>query len=240
MDTKQYDVLAIGAHPDDVEVGCGGVLIDLVERGYKCCLAVMTMGEMGTGGSVDIRTKELNDAAAIMKADVLAQFNWGDTTLEDKTSYRLEIARLIRQAKPKIVLTPYPHVGHGRRQSHPDHVACGLITVNAANIASLKKADVSGEAHLVSRIFHYFLPPGVFPTFVVDITKHFDTWIAALSAHRSQFLNPDKGRDYIEQLTAMARGFGQQARCKYGQAFVAVEPILLGDMMRLVEQKEHF
>ncbi|MFZ1683784.1 MAG: hypothetical protein WAU88_06585, partial [Candidatus Zixiibacteriota bacterium] len=146
---------------------------------------------------------------------------------------RLEIARIIRATRPRIILAPYPHVGHGRRQSHPDHVASGIIAINASNLAALKKIEIPGEPHLVTRIFHYFLPPGVTPNFVVDITPHFDDWIAALSAHRSQFLNPEKSRDYIEQLSAMARSFGLQARCKYGQGFYAVEPILVKDMLTL-------
>ena len=105
--------------------------------------------------------------------------------------------------------------------------------IHAANLAALKKVDIEGEPHLVSRIYHYFLPPKVYPNFVVDITPHYKQWIEALSAHKSQFLNPDKSRDYIEHLTAMARSFGMQARCKYAQGFYAVEPILVQDIMSL-------
>ena len=235
---QRYDVLSIGAHPDDVEVGTGGVLIDLVKRGYRCGIVIMTHGEMGTGGTAEIRAQEVADAAAILGVDVLARFDWGDTRLEDSYDKRLEVARIIRAARPQAVLAPYPHVGHGRRQSHPDHVACGIITINAANLAALKKVDLPGEPHLVTRIFHYFLPPRVAPNFVVDITPHFDQWIEALSAHRSQFLNPEKSRDYIEHLTAMARSFGMQARCKYGQGFYAVEPILVRNLMDLVQSDD--
>jgi bacillithiol biosynthesis deacetylase BshB1 len=238
-DNKPYDLISIGAHPDDVEVGTGGVLIDLAKRGYRCGLVILTQGEMGTGGTASVRTKEVKAAAAILGADILATFDWGDTKLEDKYEHRLEVARIIRQARPKIILTPYPHVGHGRRQSHPDHVAAGIISINATNLAALKKADVEGEPHLVDRIFHYFLPPGVTPNFVVDITTHFEQWIKALSAHESQFLNPDKSKDYIEHLTLMARAYGQQARCQYGQGFHAVEPIVVGDIRSLAVSDEH-
>jgi len=231
----QYDLLSIGAHPDDVEVGSGGVLIDLNKRGKKTGIVILTEGEMGTGGTVEIRSKELHHAAKVLGSDVLKVFNWGDTRLEDSYDKRLELAQIIRQCRPKALLAPYPHVGHGRRQSHPDHVAAGIITVNAANLAALKKVDIEGEPHLVNRIFHYFLPPKVSPNFVVDITPHFDQWIEALSAHQSQFLNPEKSRDYIEHLSAMARSFGMQARCKYGQGFYAVEPILVKDIMTLAE-----
>lgn len=235
----QYDLVSIGAHPDDVEVGAGGVLIDLAERGYRCGIVILTQGELATGGSADIRAQEARDAAAILGADILATFDWGDTRLEDRYEYRLEVARLIRQARPKVVLAPYPQVGHGRRQSHPDHVAAGLIAVNAANLASLKKSDLPGRPHLVDRIFHYFLPPGLAPDFIVDITPHFEAWIEALSAHRSQFLNPEKSKDYIDSLTLLARTYGMQARCRYGQGFGAVEPVVVGDIMSLAMTDEH-
>ncbi|MEW6049676.1 MAG: PIG-L family deacetylase [Candidatus Zixiibacteriota bacterium] len=234
-----YDLLSIGAHPDDVEVGTGGVLIDLHKRGYRCGIVILTQGEMGTGGTAEIRAQEVKDAAAILGADIIGTFDWGDTRLEDSYEHRLELAAIIRQTRPKIILAPYPHVGHGRRQSHPDHVAAGVIAINATNLAALKKVALTGEPHLVTRIFNYFLPPGVYPNFVVDITPHFDQWIAALSAHRSQFLNPEKSRDYIEQLTAMARSFGLQARCKYGQGFCSVEPIVVGDVMTLAVPDVH-
>ncbi len=237
--TKTYDLLSIGAHPDDIEVGTGGVLIDLAKRGYKCGIVIMTQGEMGTGGTPEIRAQEIKDAAKILGADIIETFDWGDTKLSESYDKRQAIARIIRATRPKIILTPYPHVGHGRRQSHPDHVASGVITINASNLAALKKADVEGEPHLVERVFHYFLPPGVAPNFVVDITPHFDQWIEALSAHRSQFLNPEKSKDYIESLTAMARSYGQQARCKYGQGFHAVEPVVVGDIMSLALCDEH-
>jgi bacillithiol biosynthesis deacetylase BshB1 len=235
MTEKHYDLLSIGAHPDDVEVGSGGVLIDLSKRGYSCGIVIMTQGEMGTGGNAEIRAKEVKNAAEILGADIIETFDWGDTRLQDSYDKRLELAKIIRDTRPRIVLAPYPHVGHGRRQSHPDHVAAGIITINAASLSSLKKADLPGEPHLVKRIFHYFLPPGVSPNFVVDITPHFEQWIKALSAHESQFLNPEKTRDYIETLTAMSRSFGLQAGCKYGQGFYAVEPILVTDITTLAE-----
>jgi len=236
---KTYDLISVGAHPDDVEVGTGGVLIDLVKRGYKCGLVILTQGEMGTGGTAEIRTREVEDAARILGADIIRTFDWGDTKLEDSYEKRLALAGVIRNCRPKIILTPYPRIGHGRRQSHPDHVAAGIITLNAANLAALKKVDLPGQLHLVTRIFHYFLPPDITPDFVMDITPHFDRWIEALSAHRSQFLNPEKSKDYLESLTAMVRSFGNQARCAYGQGFVTTgEPTLVKNIMALVEDQQ--
>lgn len=235
---QHYDLLSVGAHPDDVEVGTGGVLIDAAKRGYKVAIAILTEGEMGTGGTADIRRQEVQDAARILGANVVARFDWGDTRLEDSYEHRRALAEVIRRTRPRIILAPYPHVGHGRRQSHPDHVAAGVIALNAANLAALKKADVPGDPHLVTRIFHYFLPPGVSPNFVVDITPHYEQWIQALSAHRSQFLNPEKSKNYLEGITAASRSFGLLTRVKYGQGFYAVEPILVTDIMTLAESWE--
>jgi len=174
-----------------------------------------------------------------MGADILQVFDWGDTRLEDSHEKRMEVAHLIRAARPRILLCPSPQIGHGRRQSHPDHVAAGVISINAANLSALKKSELPGDPHLVTRIFHFFLPPGQAPNIVVDVTQHYDRWIEALSAHRSQFLNPEKSRDYLEQLTAMSRSFGLQGRCKYGQGFYSTEPILVGDIMMLAEHDLH-
>ena len=150
---------------------------------------------MGTAGTAEIRAREVHKAAGILGADIVQTFDRGDTKLVDSYDKRLEPAEIIRATRPAIILAPYPHVGHGRGQSHPDHVAAGLIAVNAASLASLKKVDLPGEPHLAERIFHFFLPPGVSPNFVVDITPHFQQCTKALAAHESRFLNPEKTKD---------------------------------------------
>jgi bacillithiol biosynthesis deacetylase BshB1 len=231
----EYDLISIGAHPDDVEVGTGGVLIALNKSGYRTGIIYLTKGEMGTGGTPEIREEEAINAAKVMGSDIIETFDWGDCRLFDSYERRLELAVLIRKFKPKIILAPYPHIGHGKRQSHPDHVAAGQIVINAANYATLKKMPIQGEPHAVARVFHYFLPPGVVPNFVVDITDYFDRWIEALKCHKSQFLNPEKSRDYIWSLESMVRSFGSQCGCKYGQGFYNVEPIKIVDIFDLVK-----
>jgi len=230
-----YDLISIGAHPDDVEVGTGGVLIGLNKRGYRTGIVYLTSGEMGTGGDANIRAEESLEAAGVIGSDLIKTFDWGDCKLFDTYERRLELASLIRQARPKVILAPYPHIGHGRRQSHPDHVAAGQIAVNAANYATLKKLPIDGDPHQVRRIFHYFLPPGKSPNFVVDISDSFEQWIKALKCHKSQFLNPEKSKDYIWSLESMARSFGIQAGCDYGQGFCNVEPMKIIDIFDLVK-----
>lgn len=232
---KKYDVISIGAHPDDVEVGTGGVLIKLAEEGKKVGIIYLTAGEMGTGGETQERSCEAEEAARLMGADILKTYDWGDTSLADSYDKRLALAHDIRDYKPSIILCPAPWKGHGRRQSHSDHVACGEISINAANLASLKKVPVEGEPYQVSRIFYYFLPPGMNPDFVVDISGQFDKWIEALKCHKSQFLNPEKSRDYIWTLESLARHFGLMAGVNYGQGFKCDQTLLINNLMELAK-----
>jgi bacillithiol biosynthesis deacetylase BshB1 len=229
-----FDLLAFGAHPDDIEVGCGGLIVKLRKRGYKIGLVILTQGEMGTGGTPELRRQEVIDAGGILGATVLAHLDMGDCRLEDNFESRLVAARYIRRHRPKIVLAPWYAGGHGKRGSHPDHIACGRIVMNAANYATLKKLPLDEPPHAIGALFHFFPPPEVMPTFIVDISAEFETWIKALSAHRSQFLNPEKERDYLWLLESMARGYGGQIGAKYGQGYVIGEPLAIEDPFCLV------
>ena len=213
-------------------------LCKLRDLGYRTGIVYLTEGEMGTGGSRAIRRREADEAARIMGAGILRRFNWGDTRLTDTYERRVEMARLIRRYKPRIIFAPHWDGSTGRRQSHPDHLATGRIVMNAANLASLVKLGGPHEVHQVPAIYHFFAPSGVNPSFVVDITPQFERWIAALSAHRSQFLNPNKSRDYLWSLETMARGFGQRIGVRYGQGFVSAEPLRIDDPMTLVQGEQ--
>jgi bacillithiol biosynthesis deacetylase BshB1 len=232
--SEAIDCLALGAHPDDVEVGAGGVLVKLRQLGYRTGLAVLTRGELGTGGTPEVREREIDRAAAIMGAEVLAKLDWGDTRLVDTPERREQVAILYRRYRPRLVLAPYYQGGHGQRASHPDHLAAGKLAINAVPYAALAKLDIPGEPYQVPALFHYFLPPEVMPTFVVDITAQFDAWMESLKAHASQFQNPDKPRDYLRFLETRARHYGSLVGVNYGQGFVAGEPMSIHDPMMLV------
>jgi bacillithiol biosynthesis deacetylase BshB1 len=233
-DDKSLDLLAFGAHPDDVEVGCGGLLIKLNKRGYKTGLAILTQGEMGTGGNAGVRQKEVVEAAGIMGAEIIAHLDLGDCRVEDNFDSRLIAAELIRKHKPSMVMAPWWKGGHGRRQSHPDHLACGRLVMNAVNYATFKKLPIELPPHRAKALFHYMLPPETPPTFVVDITDEYDQWIETLSAHKSQFLNPDKDKDYLWSIESMARNYGNYIGTKYGQGYAIGEPLKIEDPFCLV------
>jgi len=229
MTEKNYDLIAFGAHPDDIEVGCGGLIIKLYKRGYKIGLVILTQGEMGTGGTPEIRNKEVQNAAEIMGADILAHLDLGDCKLQDDFESRLIVAEIMRKHKPSMVIAPWWKGGHGKRQSHPDHLACGQIVMNAVNFATFNKLPIDFPAHRVKALFHYMLPPEQPPTFIVDITDEFEQWVEALSAHKSQFLNPSKDKDYMWTLESMARHYGNIIGTKYGQGYAIGEPLKIED-----------
>lgn len=232
----RYDLISIGAHPDDVEVGTGGVLIKMAARGFRTGIVYLTRGEMGTGGDPETRAREAQASAAIMRADLLETLDLGDTRLVDSPDNRTLVAGLLRKYRPRVVLAPWPHGGYGQRQSHADHLACGRIVMNARYYAGFGKLPVVGEPYRVPGLFFYFLPHDESPSFVVDISDHFEDWIASLSAHRSQFLNPEKknGRDYLWHLETMARWYGSLVGCRYGQAFKSGEPLRAENLFCLV------
>jgi bacillithiol biosynthesis deacetylase BshB1 len=234
METK-YDVISVGAHPDDVEVGTGGVLAKLKKTGYRAGIVYLTRGEMGTGGSPEVREDEARRAAEIMGADILETFDWGDTKLVDKPEYRYHLAHVFRKYKPKLVLAPWPEIGHGKRQCHPDHVAAGQLVMNSVYYASFRRLPIEGDVHAVKNILYYFLPFDVSPTIIVDISDEFEEWMGALKAHKSQFLNPEKSMDYMWHLESLGRSYGMMVGAKYGHGFRNREPLRIDDLFRIFE-----
>lgn len=230
-----YDCIAIGAHPDDIEVGTGGVLIKLHDLGYRTGVVVLTQGEMGTGGNPEVRADEIEAAAQIMGADVLATLDLGDTRLVDSPETRTLIANLYRTHRPRLVLAPYWTGGHGKKTSHPDHLAAGVIAINAVGYAALKKLSSESEPFRVQALHHYFLPSEVPPTYVVDITAEYDRWMDCLKAHATQFQNPKKPGNYLWSLETRARHYGSLIGVKYGQGFVTGEPMSIADPVGLLK-----
>jgi bacillithiol biosynthesis deacetylase BshB1 len=234
------DFLAFGPHPDDAEIGCGGLLRKMKQRGHRTGIIDMTSGDMGWG-TPEIRLAECEAARKILGLDVRECLDLGDGRIEDTFENRCAAAAVIRKHRPEIVLAPYYHLPIGRGLGHNDHYKTGQIVANAYNLAHLRKAPVPGEPYQAKAIFYFFLPPGTVPTFVVDITDQFDDWMAALDCHQSQFSNPDKPRPdalpTVRDVFATFAGYwGWQIGVKYGQAFLSTSPLKVGNPLSLVEE----
>ena len=233
------DILAFGPHPDDAEIGCGGLLRKLKDRGRTTGIIDMTSGELGWG-TPEERTSEGRRAAEILKLDVREGLDLGDCRVEDTFENRCKVASVIRRHRPQIILSPYYDLPIGRGLGHNDHYKSGEIVSNAFNLAHLAKAPCEGAPHQAKAIFYYFVPPGTRPTFIVDISAHAEEWLRAIDSHTTQFHHPDRPRPAnmphpIEAFEAYARYWGWQVGVKYAQAFLSVTPLKVEDPFVLVE-----
>lgn len=233
------DVLVFGPHPDDAEIGCGATLLKLKSLGHTTGIIDMTTGDMGWG-TPEIRTAESAEAAKILKLDARENLDLGDCRIEDTFDNRCKVAGMIRKYRPQIVFAPYYDLPIGRGLGHNDHYKTGQIVANAYNLSHLKKAPVPGEPHQAKAIYFYFLPLGVPPTFIVDVSEFVDGWLNALDVHQSQFHNPDRPRPALipsvrDVFTTYARQWGWQIGVKFGQAFLATSPLRIGDPLMLVK-----
>ena len=232
------DILVFGPHPDDAEIGAGGLLLRMKSLGHRTGIVDMTTGDMGWG-TPEERLAECAEAARILKLDVRENLDLGDCRIEDTFENRCAVAGVIRRHRPRIVMAPYYDLPIGRGLGHNDHYKTGQIVSNAYNLAHLRKAPVEGEPYQAKALYYYFIPPGTKATFVADISEWFEDWIRALDCHQTQFHNPDRPRpgampSVRDVFEAYARYWGWQIGVKYGQAFLATSPLNVGDPMTLV------
>ena len=233
----RLDLLAIAAHPDDVELTCGGTLLQAAEQGYKTGILDLTAGEMGTRGTPSMRLKEAATAARILRATHRENLGLPDARLEVSEEYKMAIARRIRVLKPRTVILPY---WEGR---HPDHYTAARLGYEGCFLAGLKQLPIEGEAFRPFKILYstaYYRE--VRPTFVVDISRHFDTRYRAILAYRSQFRPKGKAKkskvdiplDRLHhEVNLIARYYGGMAGVEYAEPFLVKEVMLVADVMDL-------
>jgi len=231
------DLLAIAAHPDDVELTCGGTLLKAAEQGYKTGILDLTAGEMGTRGTPETRLKEAAKAARILRVTLRENLRLPDAHLEVNTEYKLAIARRIRTMKPHTVILPY---WDGR---HPDHYNAARLGYEGCFLAGLKQLPIEGQAFRPFKILYstvYYKE--VRPTFVVDISRYFDRRYRAILAYSSQFRPKTKDKkskvdiplDRLhKEVNLVARYYGNLAGVEYGEPFLVKEVMQVEDVVRL-------
>jgi bacillithiol biosynthesis deacetylase BshB1 len=228
------DVLAIAAHPDDVEQTCGGTLIRMAEMGYRTGVLDLTAGDMGTRGTPEQRVAESEAAAKHLLLRWRGNQYMPDARLENTLTARMTLAVRIRELKPRVVIIPYWEA------RHPDHYRCGEIAFEACFLAGLKKLDEYSEPHRPSKILYSSLYADVKPSFIVDISAQFERRMTALLSYVSQYGETAEGgtlfpneAEIRDRLGAIARFYGNQIGVKYGEPFVVKEAIQIDDIVSM-------
>jgi bacillithiol biosynthesis deacetylase BshB1 len=235
------EVLAVGAHPDDVELGCGGLLLAMRARGHRFAILDLTAGEKGSRGSRDVRAKEAQAAAAVLGAAGRECLNLPDTRVEPKSAVK-DMVEMIRKWRPKLVVSMNPN------DRHPDHAATARIVENACFFAALENFDAAGAPHRPRRVVRYSRHPWFQPSFVVDISDHVETKLEAIRCYQSQFTRSGTGAktpisapDFEQDLRAFWRFHGQGIGALYAEPFAMDgAPALLDPVAELCIERRDF
>ena len=220
------NILGIGVHPDDVELGCIGTLIKHWKLGYSFGILDLTRGELGTRGSADLRDEEAAEAAIISQATFRVNLKMKDGFFEIRENEILNIITVIRQCKPDIILA------NAIRDRHPDHGRAATLTKQAIFLAGLPKVasqyeGKNQEAWAVKKTLHYIQDYNLEPAIAVDITEEFDDKIRAIMAFKSQFYDPNSKEpetpisslDFFEFVKARCRMHGRHIGASYAEGF---------------------
>jgi bacillithiol biosynthesis deacetylase BshB1 len=231
------DVLAIAAHPDDVEMTCAGTLVRLKAAGRRFGIVDLTRGEMGTRGTDAIRRREAERAAEILGADFRETLDFGDGGLSGSREQELALMDVVRREKPRLVFTSFPE------DRHPDHARAGRLATDAAYYAGLRKIETRHPAHRPQQTIYFSTGYLHEPDFVVDVTATMETRRAAIRAFTSQFHRVESEepqtvisqREFLEMLEGRARHFGFLIGVEFGEGFLSKRPPRIDDPIAAFE-----
>ncbi len=238
-DDKKVDILAFGAHPDDVELGCGGTLYKLKNAGYRTGIIDLTEGEMGSRGTVEQRYRESDASAKILEVNHRENLKIPDAGIEVNPENRDKIMVKIRELEPSLVFAPYAD------DRHPDHIHASQLVTEGCFYSGLKKMMPEIPPHRPFRVIYYMAKYEFLPSFVVDITNEFETKLAALQTYQSQFYNPEWPEEqtfissqwFMESVEFRGRYFGWQAGVKYAEPFWIRETLALDDPVPIFSRR---
>src|ERR1700686_1939513 len=230
------DLLAIAAHPDDVELTCGGTLLKMAHSGYKTGILDLTAGEMGTRGIPETRAKEAGKSAKILRVSWRGTLGVPDSDVQPSRQHKLRLAAVIRELRPKSVILPYWEA------RHPDHYHASALGYEGCFLAGLKQLPIEGEVHRPFKILYSTAYANVRPTFVVDISAQYDQRKQAILAYSSQFpgnVPVEKGAVHLgldeleNEMSRLARHYGQMIGVKYGEPFLVKELMKVDDVVKM-------
>ncbi len=243
----KLDILAIGVHPDDVELGCSGTLINEQKLGKKIGIADLTQGELGTRGTVETRYQEAANAAKLMGASVRENLKMRDGFFKNDEENQLKVIQLIRKYQPEII------IGNILHDRHPDHGRAGKLISDCcflSGLAKLETVDDKGHPQEKWRPTYYlqYLQDWFHePDLLIDITDVFDQRMNAIKAYSTQFHSGQAGSDgpqtyistpdFLESVIARCRMLGKRIGVKYAEGFVTEKKIGIKTLDALIQNE---
>ncbi|HPQ98237.1 MAG: bacillithiol biosynthesis deacetylase BshB1 [Lewinellaceae bacterium] len=236
----KVDILAIGVHPDDVELCCSGTILKHIADGYKVGILDLTRGELGTRGTPEIRAAEAAEGARIMGVEFRNNIGLADGFFDISEASMLPIIEFVRYCQPDIVLA------NAIKDRHPDHGRASALVEQACFLAGLHRIETYHEGVLQVRwrpkaIYHYIQDFQLTPDLIVDITAHMDKKMEAILAFRSQFYDPNSpepsspisGKEFLNYVKSVSSTMGRRIGATYGEGFNVMRPIGVDDLVQL-------
>lgn len=235
------DILAIGVHPDDVELSCSGTLLKHIEMGFKAGILDLTRGELGTRGNAKIRSKEAQKAAKILGVSFRENANFSDGFFKNDETHQKELITFIRKYRPSVVLA------NAISDRHPDHGRAAALVADACYYSGLDKIEtfMDGNKQEIWRpraVYHYIQDRYIKPDFIVDVSKYVDKKMQAIEAFESQFYNPNSkepetpisSKEFHELILARMATLGRDANFAYAEGFCTNRLIGVHSIMELL------
>lgn len=236
----KLDILAFGAHPDDIELSCAGTLAKEVANGKKVGIVDLTRGELGTRGTEKTRDDEAKDAAAILGVSVRENLGFADGFFINDKTHQMEVIRMIRKYQPEIVICNAIH------DRHIDHGKASQLVSDACFLSGLKKIETQAEGELQEKwrpkqVYHYIQWKNITPEIIVDITGFEDTKMKSVLAYKTQFFNPESkepqtpisSKNFTDSILYRARDLGRLIGVEYAEGFTADRHIAVDSLFDL-------
>ena len=236
----KLDILAIGAHPDDVELSCAATLAKEISRGKKVGILDLTRGELGTRGTAEIRDKEATNAAEILGVAVRKNLEFSDGFFVNNVSHQLEIIKMIRKYQPEMVLC------NAIDDRHIDHGKGAQLVSDACFLSGLRKIETilkgnNQQAWRPKYVYHYIQWKNLTPDVVVDVTGFMDKKLASVKAYRSQFFDEDSkepetpisSSNFLESISYRAKDLGRLIGAEYGEGYTVNRHVAVDSLFDL-------
>ena len=231
---ESVDLLVFGPHPDDLEIGLGGTIALHAALGYRVGLCDLTAGEMGSNGTVEERLAEAEAARQVLGATWRINLRWPDRSIGRDPDHVRSAVQAIREARPRTIAVPY---GADR---HPDHVAAFQVLTDAVFNAGLRRYDTGTEAWRAEWVCQYFINDAPPPSFVVDVSEHYQRKRDALACHRTQFAPHADGAVatrltsplFLQLVESRDAQFGAQAGVRFAEGVVVRGPLVHADLFK--------